>query len=506
MMKRIMLVCTLVLLGLCLLSASAEEGGYRSDFSAGTDGWYARSMGGAALSVTEEGALKITGRQDNWHSPGRDFGLRAGETYILRAEVRQIDMDEARFMISVAHTAGGMESYENLAFAVAKRDEWTTIEGQWTAGPFDRYVLYVETLDAPALSFEMRAFSLEGRQTVFGAADIPSLKDVYADFFDFGAAVTGSEVYSAERMAFYASQFSILTPGNEFKPDFVLDTAKSKEMAKDEETAAAVRFDAVKPLLDFAKANGIKIHGHVLVWHSQTPEAFFHEGYNVFKPFVTREVLLARLENYVKGVMTYLAANYPGVVVSWDVVNEAVDDQTGQLRGSNWKRIVGEDFVARAFEIARKYAPEGTLLYYNDYNTALEPKQTGIITLLKELMAEGNIDGYGFQMHHDADFPSAEQIKKSVARVASTGLRLRVSELDVTVKSNSAEAFAKQAAYYANVMKIILPYAAQTEAVQVWGVTDDLSWRAGQYPLLFDAEAQPKPAFWAVVDAIREEK
>ena len=500
-MRKIILCAVIALLAACLTGASAEETGYHSDFTRGTDGWYARSMGGATLSVTEEGALAITGRTDNWHSPGRDFALQAGETYELSVQVKQEDAAEARFMISVAHARGGAESYENLAFATAKKGEWTTVQGRWTAGEYDRYVLYVETTGAPTLSFEMKDFTLTGRQVTFGAADIPALKDVYADCFDFGTAVTGSEALNAQRMAFYASQFNIMTPGNELKPDFVLDVAVSRALSQADETIAVVHFDAVKPLLDFAQANGIRVHGHVLVWHSQTPEAFFHEGYNTFKPLVTREVLLARLESYVQGIMTYLDENYPGVVVSWDVVNEAIDDGTGKLRSSKWKQIVGDDFVARAFEIARRYAPEGTLLYYNDYNTALEPKQTGIMALLEELMAEGNIDGYGFQMHHDVSFPSSAQIKKCVERVAATGLKLRVSELDVTVKSKTDEAFEKQAAYYADVMKIILPYAAQMEAVQVWGVTDDLSWRASQYPLLFDAAAQPKPAFWAVVEA-----
>lgn len=504
MIKKIILCAAMALLALCLIGASADETGYHSDFTDGADGWYPRSMGGAALAVTEDGALAITGRSDNWHSPGRDFGLQAGETYELSVQVRQNELDEARFMISVAHSANGAESYENLAFGTAKKGEWTTLEGTWTAGSFDRYVLYVETTGAPTLSFEMRDFIVNGRQTSFGAADVPALKDVYQDDFDFGTAVTGTEALNAKRMAFYASQFNIMTPGNELKPDFVLDVAASKKLCKDDQTAAAVHFDSVKPLLDFAKENGVKIHGHVLVWHSQTPEAFFHEDYSIFKPVLSREMMLARLENYVKAIMEYLDGNYPGVVVSWDVVNEAIDDTTGKLRASNWTKVVGDDFVARAFEIARKYAPEGTLLYYNDYNTALEPKQTGIMNLLNGLIEEGNIDGYGFQMHHDVSFPSIAQIRKSVERVAATGLKLRVSELDVTVKSATDEAFEKQAAYYADVMKIILDYADQMEAVQVWGVTDDLSWRASQYPLLFDAAAQPKAAFWAVVQAKEE--
>jgi len=199
--------------------------------------------------------------------------------------------------------------------------------------------------------------------------------------------------------------------------------------------------------------------------------------------------------------MTYLDKKYPGVVVSWDVVNEAIDDNTGKLRDSMWLKVVGEDFVARAFEIARKHAPEGVDLYYNDYNTAIIGKQNGIYELVEELMAEGTIDGYGFQMHHDIKFPSVQQIEASVKRFADTGLKLRVSELDITIPENTEVYLKRQAEMYGEIMKILIDYADQMVAVQVWGVTDDLSWRASQYPLLFDGESQPKPAFWAVAEA-----
>ena len=183
----------------------------------------------------------------------------------------QDEADAARFMISVAHTRGGVESYENLGSATAKKGEWTTVTGSYTAGDYERFVLYVETTGAPELSFRMKDFTLEGRVSEFGGEDIPALKDVCAGLFDFGTAVTGSEALNRQRMAFYASQFNIMTPGNELKPDFVLDVNASKAMATEDETAAVVRFDAVKPLLDFARENGVKVHGHVLVWHSQTP-------------------------------------------------------------------------------------------------------------------------------------------------------------------------------------------------------------------------------------------
>ena len=515
-MRRFLCVLLMAaVLGACLPGLAENEMIYQSAFNQGLDGWYARSGGSAQVELLPPTAMHIQGRQSDWHSPGRDFDLVPGTPYTLTVQVRQQEMDEAQFMISVAHSSGGAESYENLARGTAKRGEWTTLSGDYTPGPFDRYVLYVETVNAPSLSFDIRFFRIygpEGKEKMSNIkeeepvllpveGELPSLKEAYAGKFDFGACVPGHLARSQEAMAFNASQFSILTPENELKPDAVLDVNGSRKLAAEDETAVAVHFDSAKPLLDYAQAHGIKVHGHVLVWHSQTPEAFFHEGYDTGKPLVSREIMLGRMENYIRQVLEYMKENYPGVIVSWDVVNEAIDDGTNQLRASNWVKTVGEDFVCRAFEFARKYAAEGTLLYYNDYNTAMPGKQNGIVRLLESVMEEGNIDGYGFQMHHEITFPSMASITAAVRRIAGMKLRLRVSELDIGINAVSNENYQKQAAMYGDIMRLMLEYADQTDAVQVWGVRDNQSWRADKHPLLFDAQGNPKPAFFAVVEA-----
>ncbi len=504
-MKKILSLMLALALALeCVPALAAGVTVYSSDFSQGPDGWVARSMGSAWITA-ENGALRIEGRESDWHSPGRDFDLREGVRYTLRVQVLQSETERADFMISVAHKLDGQETYENLAFATVNRGAWTTLQCEYTPAYFDSYVLYVETKGAPTLSYSIRKFVVaapdgiprEGEEAV----QLLILKGIYAGQFDIGIAVPQFVIRNGgPALALVQEQFNILTPENELKPDSVLDVAASKRLAQEDETAAAVHFDAAKPLLDFAKENGIKVHGHVLVWHSQTPEAFFHVGYDTKAPLVTREVMLARLENYIKEVMAYMDTNYPGVVVSWDVVNEAIDDGTNALRKSNWRTVVGDDFVARAFEYARKYAPEGTLLYYNDYNTAVAGKRIGIKKLLVALMEEGNIDGYGFQMHHSTGYPSMDLIQKSVERIAGLGLKLRVSEMDIGVDNNSETSFRKQAKKYADIMKLLLRYADQVEAVQVWGLTDRMSWRASSFPLLFDGYCNPKPAFWAVAD------
>ena len=333
------------------------------------------------------------------------------------------------------------------------------------------------------------------------AAPLSSLKEAYAGKFDFGVAAPAFAFGNSGLKDLMKEQFSILTPENELKPDSVLDVTKSRQLAKEDDTAVAVHFTAAKPLLDFAKENGLKVHGHVLVWHSQTPAAFFHEGYDEKAPFVSREVMLARLENYIRLVMEGLNQDYPGIVVSWDVVNEAIDDGTNWLRSSSpWTKVVGEDFVARAFEYARKYAPEGTLLYYNDYNTPESGKLKGIVRLLESLIPEGNIDGYGFQMHYKAGYPPMEKISNAIKTIEALGLRLRVSELDIGVTAADEASFQSQAEKYSRIMKQLLAHSDSVEAVQVWGISDNMSWRGSEYPLLFDRDLNPKPAFFAVLD------
>ena len=500
-------ICCLLIL--CLLTAlagafaSSETLVYASDFAAGDDDWYAR--GASSVYHTTEAALRTEGRTADWHSPGRAFELTAGNEYAVSVEVYQDETESAQFIISLERSDLSGTGWDRLVFGTVKKGEWTTVSGSFTPAEYDSYVLYVETDGAPTISYEIRNFRLESpdgipapKETeapavIEEAAEIPSLKDAYAGKFDFGAAMPQQSFRGdIKLLELVKNQFSILTPENELKPD--------------SETAVAVHFDAARPLLRFAQSSGIKVHGHVLVWHSQTPEAFFHEGYDTSRPYVTREVMLGRLENYIREVLTQTEELYPGVIVSWDVVNEAIDDGTNWIRkGSRWTQVIGEDFISYAFAYARKYAADGVLLYYNDYNTAYTGKLYGIVKLLNQLIPEGNIDGYGFQMHHDSGQPSDALITAAVEKIAGLGLRLRVSELDVGISKNSEAGLKAQADRYRFVMKLMLRFADQTEAVQVWGVTDNMSWRTGKYPLLFDRSLNPKPAFYAVIEAAQEE-
>ena len=499
-------VCILMALLLIMGSLPGYAAGdaYLSDFTRDLDGWYARSNGTASLEARGD-SLAIAGRTADWHSPGRDFALVPGRQYEISALVYQDAAVSVPMMISIAHTLGGEESYENLVRADVRRGEWTKLSAAYIAGSYDRFVLYAETLGAPTLPFLMKEFSVTAPRGNY-PLDLPSLKMLYADYFDFGCAVTGREAMNTQLMDFYASQFNIMTPGNELKPDFVLDVAQSRLLAKDDQGQAAIRLDAVKPLLDYAQAHGIKVHGHVLVWHSQTPDAFFREGYSASGLYVSRETMLKRLDNYIRLVFEQTESLYPGLIVSWDVVNEAIDDATGKLRASNWTRVVGEDFVLQAFRIARKYAPEGTALYYNDYSTPYQPKLGGILSLLETLVEEGTIDGHGMQCHYHLGTPSLGQIRNAMDKIIGLGLRLRMSEMDILIDANTPENLARQAQRYGAILALFREYRDHIDAVHTWGVTDNFSWKAGNFPLLFDAKGQSKPAFDAITEPLTQGK
>ena len=505
-MKKIVAILLLAMLALSAVAMGEEAPftGYKSNFSDGTDGWYARGTGSAQVTA-ESGALRIFGRDADWNSPGRAFPLISGSRYKYSFTVRQEQADAAEMMLSVAHTREGVETYENLGRVTATRGAWVKMEGEFIAGNFEQYVLYVETVGQPVLEYKIKDILVEPMGIVYDMT-MPSLAQAYAPYFDFGCAVSQYQVSDAKRMKFYAHQFNIMTHENALKPDAVLDVNASRKLAKEDDTAVAVHFNSARPLLDYCKKNGIKVHGHVLVWHSQTPDVFFREGYLATGKYVSREVMLARLDNYIRLVMEYMETNYPGVIVSWDVVNEAVADNSPSLRASNWTRVVGQDFVNRAFEIARKYAPADTKLYYNDYSTPYEPKLTGICNLLDSLVAEGNIDGYGFQCHYSSTSPSPSALRRAMQRIADKGLRLRVSELDVGISSNTELNQRIQAYKYADFMKVFMEFADRMDAVQVWGVTDNLSWRADEFPLLFDNKVRPKPAFYSVLEVAQPEK
>lgn len=337
-----------------------------------------------------------------------------------------------------------------------------------------------------------------------------SLKEIYEPYFKIGTAVAPRDLADPKAREELCLQYNSFTCENEMKPDHFLLGEENRKHPKEHDRSPAVCLDSIRGTMDFAKASGLKMRGHTLVWHSQTPFWFFKEGYSDEKdaPLADRETMLARMESYICSVLTFFKEEYPGIIYAWDVVNEAVND--GGMRESLWSKTIGEDYILQAFRFARKYAEPGTALFYNDYTTYEAWKRDVICEqILKPLKAEGVIDGMGMQSHLLMDEPAMEEYEKTVAIYGALGLQLQVTELDIHNADPSEESMDALAARYKELFSILVRAAknktANITGVTFWGMHDDASWLTGfrrekSYPLLFNGDLSPKKAYYAVCE------
>ncbi len=399
--------------------------------------------------------------------------------------------------------------------------------------------------------------------------NIPNLKDTFVADFDeneiAGVSIVGSELNDKVLMELVTKHFNAVTLGNELKPDSMF--GYSNGTCPGTMTDILNGEEIVVPKLDYSRAeqildyivewnannpdDQIKVRGHVLVWHSQTPEWFFHEDYNKNNDYVSVEEMNKRLEWYIKSVLEHFTgedSKYNGLFYGWDVVNEAVSDSTGTYRsdvesGSDsltddthgtksswWKVYQSNEFIINAFRYANKYAPADLELYYNDYNDSTPSKVGPICELLKAVKnAEGTrIDGMGMQGHYDLSSPTMEQFEDAARAYADIVGKVQLTELDIKASSDfdgteltMGTEYTKQAYRYKEIydsMKKLQAEGVEFDGMTVWGVIDPNSWLQGnagvgggadglhiQCPLLFDGAYKAKPAFWGIVDPTKLE-
>ncbi len=325
------------------------------------------------------------------------------------------------------------------------------------------------------------------------------IKDVFKDAFLVGMAGDLPSRYSDDELKIGATHFAAITPENCMKPERV-------HPAEDR-----WNFEQSDALVEWAQKNNQTIHGHTLVWHAQTPNWFFEGG--------DSETVKARMKQHIET----LAGRYKGKLQSWDVVNEAINDggdaetaKTEHLRDSNWLKALGPEFLTLAFKYAREADPHA-VLYYNDYNIESGPKHASSMVLLKRLIVDGApIDAVGIQGHWRSGRVPFDDIDKAITDYASIGLKVSITELDVTIRGESGGQFGgrrqrnsappsveelnKQAEDYAKLFAIFNKHRDVIERVTFWGLNDRRTWRWGQHPLLFDANNHPKPAYLSIVN------
>lgn len=387
-----------------------------------------------------------------------------------------------------------------------------------------------------------------------------------------GTAIMSSEISDDTLMALVKKHFNAVTFGNELKPDALFNyqigqsvdsttiTFQGKELKvpvvndKQENLDFSRADEMLDKILEWNNANPndkIRVRGHVLVWHSQTPEWFFHEDYDVAKPYADKGTMNRRLEWFIFSVFDHYfgkAANgkYDGLFYGWDVVNEAVngntyrddkvisdasDTSTSDTRhGSNsmwWRVYKSNEFIINAFKYANKYAPNDVELYYNDFGETDNTKCEGIVKLINDVKsADGTrLDAFGMQAHYNVDGFSAAQFKSVAKKYAQAAGKVQLTELDFKASSTydgtaatKESEYTKMAYCHKNLyeaIKALKKEGANVSGITVWGVIEPNSWLhsqsdlgggasgSAQCPLLFDGNYKAKPAYWAYVDATK---
>ena len=385
-----------------------------------------------------------------------------------------------------------------------------------------------------------------------------------------GTAIMLSEISDDTLMELVEKHFNAVTFGNELKPDALFNyqidgnSVPTKTITFEGEELQVPVVNDAGDSLDFSRADAmadkilewnnahldqkIRIRGHVLVWHSQTQEWFFHENYDITKPYVNKETMNRRLEWFISSVFDHYfgeAANgkYDGLFYGWDVVNEAVIGNTyrtdkvsaaeslSEIRHGNnsswWHVYESNEFIINAFKYANKYAPKDVELYYNDFGETDNTKCEGIVKLINDVKsADGTrLDAFGMQAHYNVDGFSAAQFKSVAKKYAAAAGKVQLTELDFKASSTyDGTAAAKESEYtkmaycHKNLYEAIKALKAEgtnVSGLTVWGVIEPNSWLhsqsnvgggangSAQCPLLFDGNYKAKPAYWAYVDATK---
>ncbi|MCK9794853.1 endo-1,4-beta-xylanase [Isoptericola sp. 4D.3] len=493
-----------------------------TDFEGGLDGWGPRGGNDTdpAVDVTTDDAhggtqaALVSGRDATGDGIGRDVTglLVPGISYDLSAWVRFAPGQAADGVwLSVAGTADGATSYATLAqFSGVTADGWSEVTATFQVPAAETSYLYLETdyngTNTSDLLVDDVTIAVPEPPTV---QDLTPLRDTTG--FPVGVAVDSREI-TGSASELLLRHFDQITGENHMKPEAWYDA----------EGTFRPHPEAVA-LMDYAAEHDLRMYGHVLVWHSQTPDWFFQaeDGTPLTTSEADRQVLRERLRTHVDSVARWLSDEYGAFgagnpLTAFDVVNEVVNDGATSepddgLRRSEWYRILGEDFIDLAFEYADEafnhtYAEPGTdrpvALFINDYNTEQSGKQDRYRALVERLLARGvPVDGVGHQFHVSLSMP-VSQLEVALDRFADLPVTQAVTELDVTTGTPVSEArLVEQGYWYRDAFRLFRERADDLYSVTVWGLTDGRSWRADSgAPLLFDDGYQAKPAYHGAAD------
>lgn len=486
------------------------------DFEKGNvNGWI--KNGNPTLTATKEAAasgsysMKVTDRQDTYQGPAYDLksAMVPGETYNISVKVKavagQLKTDpkhDEKVNITMDSKADGDKSDTYTSIAYGKQiseTDWTTITGTYTlkSGSWTTMRMYIESPDK-TLQYYIDDVSVvdsdpnANKLPTEIQQDVPSLyKSLQDDFPNVGVAVEPESLASTDvHSQIVAKHFNTLVAENAMKPSSL------------QPTRGKFTFDRADALVDYAIAHNMKMRGHNLLWHSQVPDWFFQDPNDPKKP-ATREQLLSVLHDHITAVLTHFKTKYgeKNPIYCWDVVNEVLDGD-GTLRDSKWLEIIGPDYIKYAFQYAHEADPN-MQLYINDYGIeGNNAKTQGMYNLVKSLLDAGvPVNGVGFQMHISLT-NSVNDIKTSIEKMESLGVKVQVTELDMSTNGDTSQnALLQEARLYKNLFDMLKTEKKYIDTVMFWNISDDLSWLDKPCaPLLFDSKLQVKPSYWALVD------
>ncbi|MFC0216601.1 endo-1,4-beta-xylanase [Paenibacillus chartarius] len=483
-------------------------------------GGFAGRAGTETLTITNEAnhtaggsyALKVENRTNTWHGPVLrvEKYVDKGFEYKVSVWVKLISPASSQLQLSTQVGDGSSANYVNLApKTISTSDGWVLFEGTYrynnVSGEY--LTIYVESSNNSTASFYIDdiSFASTGSGPVSIQKDLTPIKTAYRNEFLIGNAISAEDLEGV-RLELLKLHHNAATAGNAMKPD-ALQPAKGD-----------FTFDAADAMVNKVLAEGMNMHGHVLVWHQQSP-AWMNTAKDAQNNTIPlgREEALVNLRTHIRTVMEH----FGGRVISWDVVNEAMNDNPSNpadwkaaLRRSPWYQAIGPDYVEQAFLAAREVLDEhpdwNIKLYYNDYNEDNQNKAQAIYSMVKELNERyarthpGKllIDGVGMQAHYNVN-TNPENVKLSLEKFISLGVTVSITELDIQAGSNyqlSEKLAIAQGYLYAQLLDIFKAHAAHIERVTFWGMDDNTSWRASANPLLFDKNLQAKPAYYGVID------
>jgi endo-1,4-beta-xylanase len=322
------------------------------------------------------------------------------------------------------------------------------------------------------------------------------LKDYFPsqEYFYMGAAISPAILDNSDKVRLINRHFNSLTAENQMKWSSL------------QPTEGNFNFTDADKIVAFAQANGMKVRGHCLCWHNQVPAWVFKDG----DADASKELVLQRLRTHITTVVNH----FKGKVYAWDVVNEAIDDGSSTYRASKWYTICGEDYIFEAFAAARAADPDAKL-FYNDYSAINTTKRDKIYDLLVKLNDQNLVDGMGLQGHWNIEYPSSDLITDAFEKYRSLGIDLQITELDVSVYTSNSDPESlyttvleqKQTVAYGRFFIAFRNYKSNITGVTFWGLADDNTWLDNfpvtgrkNYPLLFDGNLDPKPAYFEIID------